>query len=68
MDAGISLNILYSPIIYILLQPIRTLSLHEYISQDLMSKYGVCIPEGELATSPTHARDIALGLGLWNVI
>ena len=29
-----------------------------------MSKYDISVPVGELATSPSHAKDIALSLGM----
>jgi succinyl-CoA synthetase beta subunit len=37
--------------------------LHEYQSKRIFAKYGVPIPEGDVATTPTEARQIAQRLG-----
>ena len=39
------------------------MKLHEYQSKDLLSKYGVPVPEGEVTTTPEGARAIAEKLG-----
>ncbi len=39
------------------------MKLHEYQSKRIFAKYGVPIPEGEVATSPTKVRAIAERLG-----
>jgi succinyl-CoA synthetase beta subunit len=39
------------------------LKLHEYQSKRIFSQYGVTIPQGEVATTPQEARDIARRLG-----
>jgi succinyl-CoA synthetase beta subunit len=39
------------------------LNLHEYQSKRIFAKYGIPIPNGEVATNPTEARDIAGRLG-----
>ena len=39
------------------------MNLHEYQSKRIFAKYGIPIPEGEVATSPVEARDIARRLG-----
>jgi len=40
------------------------LKLHEYEAKEILSKYGMPTPKGELATSPKQARDIATKLGI----
>lgn len=39
------------------------MNLHEYQSKRIFAKYGIPIPNGEIATNPTEARDIAGRLG-----
>jgi len=39
------------------------LNLHEYQSKRIFAKYGIPIPKGEVATTPSQARDIAVRLG-----
>ncbi len=39
------------------------MKLHEYQSKRIFSQYGVAIPQGEVATTPQEARDIARRLG-----
>ena len=39
------------------------MKLHEYQSKRIFSQYGVTIPQGEVATTPQEARDIARRLG-----
>ena len=39
------------------------MKLHEYQSKDLLAKYGVPVPEGEVTTTPEGARAIAERLG-----
>jgi succinyl-CoA synthetase beta subunit len=39
------------------------LNLHEYQSKRIFAKYGIPIPNGEVATTPAEARDIATRLG-----
>ncbi|XP_003383654.1 PREDICTED: succinate--CoA ligase [ADP-forming] subunit beta, mitochondrial-like [Amphimedon queenslandica] len=46
----------------------RCLSLHEYISQTLMSEHGVHVPVGYLAESPSAAREAAVKLGGGDVL
>jgi succinyl-CoA synthetase beta subunit len=39
------------------------MKLHEYQSKDLLSKFGVPVPAGEVTSDPTEAREIAEKLG-----
>ncbi len=39
------------------------MNLHEYQSKRIFAKYGIPIPNGEVASSPVEARDIARRLG-----
>jgi len=39
------------------------MKIHEYQAKQILSKYGVCIPEGEVAETPARAREIAAGIG-----
>jgi succinyl-CoA synthetase beta subunit len=39
------------------------LNLHEYQSKRIFAKFGIPIPHGEVATTPSEARDIAVRLG-----
>ncbi len=39
------------------------MNLHEYQSKRIFAKYGIPIPNGEVATTPAEARDIAIRLG-----
>lgn len=39
------------------------MNLHEYQSKRIFAKYGIPIPQGEVATTPEEARDIATRLG-----
>lgn len=39
------------------------MKLHEYQSKDLLAKYGVPVPEGEVTTTPEGAKEIAERLG-----
>ena len=39
------------------------MNLHEYQSKRIFAKYGIPIPHGEVATTPTEARDVAVRLG-----
>jgi succinyl-CoA synthetase beta subunit len=39
------------------------LNLHEYQSKRIFAKHGIPIPKGEVATTPSQARDIAVRLG-----
>jgi len=41
----------------------RNLNIHEYQSQDLMRKYGISVPRGELATSLEEAKSISKKFG-----
>lgn len=45
------------------------MNLHEYQSKSLFAEYGIPVPEGRVATSPTEAREAAQTLGgdLWVV-
>ena len=45
-------------------QPCRHLSLHEYISRELMLQYNVAVPKGAVASAPEAAREIADRLGM----
>ena len=47
------------------LQPCRHLSLHEYISRELMLQYNVAVPKGAVASAPEAAREIADRLGMY---
>lgn len=47
-----------------LLLPCRALSVHEHYSLELMDRYGVAVPKGELAFSPREAKAIATKLGM----
>ena len=40
----------------------RQLSIHEYMSFNLLNQYGVKTPEGHMATSPEQAFEIAKNL------
>ena len=39
------------------------MNLHEYQSKRIFAKHGIPIPSGEVATTPTQVRDIAVRLG-----
>lgn len=39
------------------------MNLHEYQSKRIFAKYGIPIPHGEVATTPSEARDVAVRLG-----
>lgn len=39
------------------------MNLHEYQSKRIFAKHGIPIPDGEVATTPAEARDIAVRLG-----
>ncbi len=39
------------------------MNLHEYQSKRIFAKHGIPIPQGEVATTPAEARDIAVRLG-----
>jgi succinyl-CoA synthetase beta subunit len=39
------------------------LKLHEYLSKRLFARYGIAIPQGDVAATPEEARRIALELG-----
>lgn len=39
------------------------MKLHEYQSKELLSRYGVAVPNGEVTSDPAEARDIAARLG-----
>ncbi len=39
------------------------MNLHEYQSKRIFAKYGIPIPKGEVAITPSQARDIAVRLG-----
>lgn len=39
------------------------MNLHEYQSKRIFAKHGIPIPSGEVATTPTQVRDIAIRLG-----
>ncbi|GIV77493.1 ADP-forming succinate--CoA ligase subunit beta [Litorilinea aerophila] len=39
------------------------MNLHEYQSKRIFARYGIPIPNGEVATTPSEARDIAVRLG-----
>ena len=41
----------------------RHLSLHEHLSMEIMSKYGVSVPKGEIAITPGQARQVAEKFG-----
>jgi len=40
----------------------RLLNVHEYISMDLMKEYGVPVPRGSVASTPSEAADIAASM------
>ena len=42
----------------------RHLSLHEHLSMDIMRKYGVRVPRGEIAITPEQARTAAEKFGM----
>ena len=42
----------------------RHLSLHEHISMEIMNKYGVSIPRGEIAITPEQAKAVAEKFGM----
>lgn len=42
----------------------RFLNIHEYLSVDLLRKYGVNAPRGQVAKTPQEALDIAKRLGM----
>ena len=44
-------------------QSCRHVSLHEHHSMNLMSSFGISVPQGELASTPEQARDITQRLG-----
>ena len=46
----------------------RHLSLHEHISMEIMKKYGVNVPNGDIAITPEQARDQAERFGMGNCI
>ncbi|ORY64012.1 ATP-grasp domain-containing protein [Pseudomassariella vexata] len=41
----------------------RSLSIHEYLSADLLRKYGIDVPKGANASSPAEAEKIAKDIG-----
>ncbi|CAG8592727.1 17788_t:CDS:2 [Acaulospora morrowiae] len=41
----------------------RNLAIHEYLSMDLLNKYGIKTPKGGVAKTPQEAYDVALNLG-----
>ena len=41
----------------------RYLSLHEHYSMDLLREYGVSVPQGEVASTPEQAKEIAERFG-----
>jgi len=49
------------------LTPRRHLSVHEHYSLEMLSSYGIAVPQGELAYTPDQAKHIAVKLGtsLW---
>ncbi|XP_072033624.1 succinate--CoA ligase [ADP-forming] subunit beta, mitochondrial-like [Amphiura filiformis] len=49
-------------------EPRRHLSVHEYISYDLLQKNGVRIPRAEVASTPQRAYEIAKSLGSEDVV
>lgn len=48
--------------------PCRPLSVHEHYSLDLMSKYGVAVPKGEVANTPGQAKAAALRFGEYSSV
>jgi len=46
----------------------RHLHLHEYQSQALMQKYGINVPQGSVASSPSDAKIIAQALGTEDIV
>lgn len=52
------------------LTPQRHLSVHEHHILDMLSNYGIAVPQRELAYTPEEAKRIAVKLGtsLWNVL
>mmetsp|Transcript_19312 Transcript_19312/g.28771 ORF Transcript_19312/g.28771 Transcript_19312/m.28771 type:complete len:452 (+) Transcript_19312:28-1383(+) len=50
------------------LQTKRYLNLHEYQSQELMSKYGIAVPPGKVASTPSEAEEVAKSLGTEDLI
>ena len=38
------------------------MNVHEYQAKEILARYGVPVPEGELAESAEHAREIAARL------
>lgn len=41
----------------------RFLNIHEYLSMDVMRKYGVPVPRGKVASTPEEAEKAYLELG-----
>ncbi|KAL1903382.1 succinate--CoA ligase beta chain [Sporothrix stenoceras] len=41
----------------------RALSIHEYLSADLMRKYGIAVPDGSVARTAQEAEDVAKQIG-----
>eukprot|EP00008_Paramoeba_atlantica_P004672 CAMPEP_0201490160 /NCGR_PEP_ID=MMETSP0151_2-20130828/25300_1 /ASSEMBLY_ACC=CAM_ASM_000257 /TAXON_ID=200890 /ORGANISM="Paramoeba atlantica, Strain 621/1 / CCAP 1560/9" /LENGTH=442 /DNA_ID=CAMNT_0047876003 /DNA_START=29 /DNA_END=1357 /DNA_ORIENTATION=+ len=46
----------------------RNLNIHEYQSQDLLRKYGLAVPDGEVGHTPNEAAAAARRLGVENVV
>ena len=44
--------------------PRRHLSVHEHYSLEMLSNYGIAVPQGELAYTPDQAKHIAVKLGM----
>ena len=44
------------------MQPVRTLSIHEYLSLNLLQNAGIEIPKGKVATTPDEVFKIAQDL------
>ena len=42
----------------------RNLSIHEYLSANLLKSYGIGVPAGEVAKTPAEAEAIAKNIGM----
>ena len=45
-------------------QPRRHLGIHEYQAMDLLTKYGIQVPQYKVATTPDEAFEIAKNYGM----
>ncbi|EPE03768.1 succinyl- ligase beta-chain [Ophiostoma piceae UAMH 11346] len=46
----------------------RALSIHEYLSADLMRQYGIAVPDGAVAHTAAEAEDVAKKLGSGDMV